>query len=51
MILIFRVDNYCEKLPKAFAHLEKIDDFKAKLFVFTAAEGKICVCSEIILQL
>lgn len=40
-----------KRLPKVFAHLEKIDDFKAKLFVFTVAEGKICACFEIILQL
>ena len=29
----------------------KYDEFKAKLLIFTVAEGKICACSEIILQL
>jgi len=40
-----------KRLPQVFAHLEKIDEFKAKLLIFTVAEGKICACSEIILQL
>ena len=40
-----------KRLPQVFAHLEKIDECKAKLFIFTVADGKICACSEIILQL